>query len=107
MASKFGVIACLACGEYVRSTMIDSIEQFEMHMCCFGSADETRQKLLNLRDVVDEEIAKITHTSQLLPVPVAPPKLPAATPFVPKPPKLPPKTLPPPTLSSPAKTQGL
>lgn len=62
MASKFGVCCCLTCGEYLRSTMNDTIEQFEMHMCSIEPPQEKKQKLLDLRKVIDGEIAKITET---------------------------------------------
>lgn len=60
MTSKFAVLACLTCGEYIRSTMIDSIEQFEIHICCITTTEQKLEKLLKLRDVVDSEIAKLT-----------------------------------------------
>lgn len=78
MASKFGVLACLTCGEYVRSTMNDSIEQFEIHMCCDVSPDEKRQKLQKLRKVIDGEINAIIPTPPPLPAP-----LPSQTPSLP------------------------
>lgn len=81
MASKYGVLACLTCGEFVRSTMNETIQQFEMHMCCGQTTtDEKRSKLLQLRNVIDKEIAKM---AQVLPsnVPKPPPPPPLLAPL--------------------------
>lgn len=60
MASKYGVFGCLTCGEYFRSTLNDSVEQIEMHMCFDGTPMEKGQQLLKLREIIDGEIAKIS-----------------------------------------------
>lgn len=73
MSSKFGLFGCLTCGEFLRSTMIDSIEQFEMHMCCIENSDEKRQNLLKLREVLDAEIKKIPPTPMTAAKPAPPP----------------------------------
>lgn len=77
MSSKFGVFGCLTCGEYVRSTMNDSIELFEMHMCCDTTPERKLERFLKLREVVDTEIAKVTQSSQAPPPPPPPPLPPA------------------------------
>lgn len=59
MPSKYYLLCCLSCGEYVTSIMHDSIEQFEIHMCLGSTTPlEKRQKLLQLREAVNTEIAK-------------------------------------------------
>lgn len=59
MESKFSVFGCLTCGEYLRSPMIESMVQIEMHMCNDEHLGEKRQKLMKLREIIDEEIGKI------------------------------------------------
>lgn len=73
MASKFGVFGCLTCGEYVRGTMNDSIEQFEIHMCSDTTSEEKIKKFMKLREVLDAEIAKITKAPVPAPKPPTPP----------------------------------
>lgn len=88
MASKFVVLGCLMCGEYIKGTLIDSMEQFEMHMCCISSPNDKKpskkQNLLKLRGMIDEEIAKITQTVPgTLHLPSKPPPLPPTLPPMP------------------------
>lgn len=52
--------------------MNDSIEQFEMHMCCGSTSIEKKQNLLKLREVVDAEIAKIAKIAEIPPPPPLP-----------------------------------
>lgn len=87
MASKLSVLGCLKCGEFVRSTMNDSIEQFEMHMCCETTLDEKRMKLLHLRDVINQEITNLGPPPPPLASHESP--LPSVSSKIPMPPQMP------------------
>lgn len=57
--------------------MIASIEQFEIHMCCGATAEEKKERFLELRDVLDAEMAKLTpQTSSATKRPPTPPPMP-------------------------------
>lgn len=73
MASKLCVFSCLKCGEYIKGTMNEAIAQFEIHMCnlCSTQPDEKQRKILEVRQIFDEEIAKITQ--ETAPPPPPPP----------------------------------
>lgn len=102
MASKYYVFGCLTCGEYFRCPLEDSVKIIEMHMCDGEKLGEKREKLLKLREMIDNEI-------DLIPSIPKPPKLPSPTrPSPPVPPRMPPPVPPkmPPPISQAPKLPG-
>lgn len=87
MTSMLGTFCCFDCGEFAKATLYDINEESEIHMCNVTQLKDKKQKLLKLRDMIDEEIAKCGPQSTAPPLLPPLPSLPDSQPTSKIPPK--------------------